>query len=337
MSGSPLDKVPAHNRVSIRAVLVHEGEDASAALAEAGFAETITVPVVLGEQPDLPGGILGNGITPNVTAVLETEQEEETGASVVGQTDMRRAERGNVGRSGPVTSMLPSAYGMQPLAPVRRTSSTERGPAPTTDHSDDRDMIDLPQPDRFAQMGFPGIADGTKFYANAQNDPVDRTDPLDNPQGGGGSTEAVIPETSQSQADRQFGTQAGLGVRDKYRPGAGFGDIQLAARSTPPPPLPEAGNQPHTTIQKPGPDGGYTTYDKYGPVLQYRGDPSGTSHGDLPRPNVKIWPRNTAPNGTVYPGTPTVRPPLPSEVPGVSGAPSVAPLIPDDVPLIEIP
>ena len=52
--------------------MVHEGEDASAALAEAGFAETITVPVVLGEQPDLPGGILGNGITPNVTAVLET-------------------------------------------------------------------------------------------------------------------------------------------------------------------------------------------------------------------------------------------------------------------------
>ena len=64
MNDSPLDKVPAHNRVSIRAVLVHEGEDASAALAEAGFADTISVPVVLGEQPDLSVGILGNGITP---------------------------------------------------------------------------------------------------------------------------------------------------------------------------------------------------------------------------------------------------------------------------------
>ncbi|WP_158925178.1 hypothetical protein [Acidisphaera sp. S103] len=30
MSDNPLDKIPAHNRISIRAVLVHEGEDAAA-------------------------------------------------------------------------------------------------------------------------------------------------------------------------------------------------------------------------------------------------------------------------------------------------------------------
>jgi hypothetical protein len=119
MSDSSLDKVPAHNRVSIRAVLVHEGEDASAALAEAGFAETITVPVVLGEQLDLPGGILGNGITPNVTAVLETEQEDGPGGSLGVPANARQPEREDVGPSGPVTTMLPPAFGMQPLAPVR--------------------------------------------------------------------------------------------------------------------------------------------------------------------------------------------------------------------------
>jgi hypothetical protein len=126
MNDSPLDKVPAHNRVSIRAVLVHEGEDASAALAEAGFADTISVPVVLGEQPDLSVGILGNGITPNVTAVLETEHEGEPGEAQGVQTDKGQAERGDIGPSGPVTTMLPPAFGMQPLAPVSRTGDAGR-------------------------------------------------------------------------------------------------------------------------------------------------------------------------------------------------------------------
>jgi hypothetical protein len=122
MSDNPLDKVPAHNRVSIRAVLVHEGEDASAALAEAGFADTVSVPVVLGEQPDLSGGILGNGITPNVVAVLETEQgdDADTPANVRPRAAGRR--QSGVRSSGPVTTMLPAAFGMRPLAPVRRTT-----------------------------------------------------------------------------------------------------------------------------------------------------------------------------------------------------------------------
>ena len=67
---------PTISNTKCRVTLVHEGEDASAALAEAGFAETISIPVVLGEQPDLPGGILGNGITPNLTAVLETGPDD---------------------------------------------------------------------------------------------------------------------------------------------------------------------------------------------------------------------------------------------------------------------
>jgi hypothetical protein len=124
MSDNPLDKLPAHDRVSIRAVLVHEGEDASAALAEAGFADTISVPVVLGEQPDLPGGILGNGITANLTAVLETEEEQAFDPSPGSQPDTARPDRGNVGPSGSASTMLPAAFGLQPLAPVRPHSGT---------------------------------------------------------------------------------------------------------------------------------------------------------------------------------------------------------------------
>jgi hypothetical protein len=68
---------PAYNRVSVRAILVHEGEDATEALAKAGFVDVISIPVVLGEDSRLPDGILGDGITPNLTAVLETEPEDE--------------------------------------------------------------------------------------------------------------------------------------------------------------------------------------------------------------------------------------------------------------------
>jgi hypothetical protein len=122
MSDNPLDKVPAHNRVSIRAVLVHEGEDASAALAEARFADTVSVPVVLGEQPDLSGGILGNGITPDVVAVLETEQGDDVDTSANARPGTARPGRSDVRSFGPVTSVLPTAFGMRPLAPVRRTT-----------------------------------------------------------------------------------------------------------------------------------------------------------------------------------------------------------------------
>ena len=119
MSDNPLDKLPEHNRVSIRAVLVHEGEDASAALAKAGFVNAIAIPVMLGEDLDLSGGILGNGITPNLIAVLETEQEDGISGLPDAQPVSGRPAEHDVRPSGPVRTMLPAAFGTQPLAPVR--------------------------------------------------------------------------------------------------------------------------------------------------------------------------------------------------------------------------
>ena len=46
---NPLDRIPAFNRVSIRAVLVNEGEDPGPALAEAGIVNPIAIPMVLGD------------------------------------------------------------------------------------------------------------------------------------------------------------------------------------------------------------------------------------------------------------------------------------------------
>ena len=73
MSDNPLDRIASFDRVSIRAVVVSDDEDPSQALSEAGIFDPISLPVVFGEdQPDFS---FGDGITPNLTAVLEPDQE----------------------------------------------------------------------------------------------------------------------------------------------------------------------------------------------------------------------------------------------------------------------
>ncbi|NML34247.1 hemagglutinin repeat-containing protein, partial [Paraburkholderia antibiotica] len=85
------------------------------------------------------------------------------------------------------------------------------------------------------------------------------------------------------------------------------------SRNKPPAALPEAGGLPHTIIERPGPDGQYTTYNSDGTSLQYRG--SGQDHGGIPRPNVKETSANVAPDGTVFVGKGVVRPATPNEIP----------------------
>ena len=121
MSDNPLDRLPTHNRVSIRAVLVHDGEDPSAALAEAGIVDAVAIPVLVGEEADVSGRFLGNGITPNPTAVLETEQTDAFDSLAYTRSASTRSAEDGARPSGPVTSNLPAAFGMRPLAPVRRT------------------------------------------------------------------------------------------------------------------------------------------------------------------------------------------------------------------------
>jgi len=120
MSDDPMDGMPAANRLSLRAVLVAEGEDATAALAQAGLIDAVKLPAVLGDIVALSGGILGDGLTPNVTAVLETEQQEEWNSSpdMPPGSATSQAAAAQPSRAA-TTTTLPAAYGMQPLAPVR--------------------------------------------------------------------------------------------------------------------------------------------------------------------------------------------------------------------------
>jgi hypothetical protein len=119
MSDNPLDRIPSFDRVSIRAVVVSDDEDPSQALMEAGIFDPISLPVVFGEdQPDFR---FGDGITPNLTAVLEPDQEvdEFDPANQPASNRGRPAESQPSQQTRPATATLPAAYGAQPIAPVR--------------------------------------------------------------------------------------------------------------------------------------------------------------------------------------------------------------------------
>jgi hypothetical protein len=107
------DKTPdsqfGFDRLSLRAVLVREGEDTEAALAAAGIHEPVSVPVTFGPNSD------GSGLVPDLTAILE---QEDTGQDT-GDTD---AERGDAAQSNPGRLGAAAGGGLLrsagPLAPI---------------------------------------------------------------------------------------------------------------------------------------------------------------------------------------------------------------------------
>ncbi len=134
MSDNPLDRIPTHDRVSIRAVVVPDGVDPGPALARAGITDPLTLPMRFGEGP--PDRNFGDGFTPNVIAVLEYATQgasaSGTGHGEDGARDPALIRRDGGARADPLpgdtggllaeppTINVPAEYGMQPLAPVRR-------------------------------------------------------------------------------------------------------------------------------------------------------------------------------------------------------------------------
>ena len=96
MTDGPADQLAAMNRVSIRAVLAAKGEDVTEALMRAGIINPVAIPVVLGDDAHAVGGLLGDGITPNLTGVLELDsddaagQPDEDGTRPISPPDRRR-------------------------------------------------------------------------------------------------------------------------------------------------------------------------------------------------------------------------------------------------------
>jgi len=123
-----MDSLPSFNRVSVRAVLVQQGEDPGPRLSAAGIYDPITVPVLVDQDQSHSGVILGDGFTRNLTAVLETEAESSPGAAAdtqpgTGRGDAGSTQSGSTQSGWPGTTMLPAAFGSQPLAPVRQRNT----------------------------------------------------------------------------------------------------------------------------------------------------------------------------------------------------------------------
>ena len=136
MNDDPLDRIPSFDRVSIRAVVVADGEDPGQALSQAGIFDPVAVAVAFGESP--PDGSFGDGMTPNLTAVVAYDPAEGSDPGAGDREDGSRDRAANTGDRGagvdpgtarpvdagqsPAASFagnLPPAYGLQPLAPVR--------------------------------------------------------------------------------------------------------------------------------------------------------------------------------------------------------------------------
>jgi hypothetical protein len=151
MSDDPLSRLPSFSRVSIQAILVKEGEDPSAALAEAGLVNPVAIPVLLGDEPHLSGGILGDGITPNLTAFLESAYPDDRDASPHSQPAKAAARAKATLPAGPVTSALPPAFGSRPFAPVGNLSNTGQRLEPRSGIYGDRTSHFPPTPSSFVQ------------------------------------------------------------------------------------------------------------------------------------------------------------------------------------------
>ncbi len=117
MDDDALDSIPALGRVSVRAVLVRDGEDPGPALAEAGIFEPVAIPVALADGAAMSGGILGDGITPNLVGVLESDAHQGFDAAAACDPV---TQPGPEDLPAPVTTTVPPAFGFRSFAPAGR-------------------------------------------------------------------------------------------------------------------------------------------------------------------------------------------------------------------------
>jgi len=175
-SEDAIDRWQKANRLSLRCVLVTGGADPGPALAAAGIFDPIAIPVVLGDEPNLPRGILGNGRTPNLVGTLEFDQPGAFNAPPGAQLHPAQSAVDDAPPSGPVTTTAPAAFGTRSFAPIRR--SGYRGQRLHAEAEPYKDRAEVYSPSRswLVQADSKGIAQGTKLSSYSGDDLLNSTD-----------------------------------------------------------------------------------------------------------------------------------------------------------------
>ena len=119
MSDDPLDRIPAFDRISVPAVLVQDGEDADAALNDAGIPDPVAIPVLIGEVSGPFDGSADHQIERGLTGAFEVTVDDWPSAPAPSVTD-RFLEHDSYKELAPRrTANLPDAFGSRPIAPIR--------------------------------------------------------------------------------------------------------------------------------------------------------------------------------------------------------------------------
>lgn len=118
MTNNPLDGIPSFNRVSIRAVLVADGQDPHDALVEAGIHDPVAVRVVLADDHDLSGGLLGDTLTPNLMAVLEPDEPDDFADAPSTQPNRANSAALPDRPQRTAVTTMPAAFGQRTFAPI---------------------------------------------------------------------------------------------------------------------------------------------------------------------------------------------------------------------------
>ncbi len=116
MAGDFSDRLAAANRVSIRAVMASQVQDMRQALLDSDILDPVTIPFALDDgAPDSAAG-LGDGMTPNLQAILEMGEAEPPDSDEWPQDVPAQPLQ----TPSAATTTTPAAYGQRALAPIRR-------------------------------------------------------------------------------------------------------------------------------------------------------------------------------------------------------------------------
>ena len=121
MSDDLSDRLWRADSVAIRAVVVPDNQDPTTILAQHGIFEPVAVPFMFDDGTSGAEALMGDGVQGGLRATLVMDQPDVPGGNDNSQqADQSQQSDPDQGSPPSRTAMLPEAYGMKPMAPVRR-------------------------------------------------------------------------------------------------------------------------------------------------------------------------------------------------------------------------